>query len=145
MGHCYVIIFDVVRKEKETKYRIEEEAKQAHKGVKYSDDHKALVLWSLQGKNEDKTLETTDTSGSLMVYRVSEIDGEKETQMNKEVANFNLQVARKKKEKFEALKVRFDKVLEAYSENAKELEEKNRIISRLEGKMGKRIEKGESS
>ena len=41
------IVFDVVKKEIYTKYRTKEEAMQAHKGVKYSKDHEALVLWSL--------------------------------------------------------------------------------------------------
>ena len=36
-------IFYAIRKETATKYKIEEGAIQAHKGVKYSEDHKALV------------------------------------------------------------------------------------------------------
>ena len=43
-----VIIFDAVRKEKETKFRTEEEALEVHKGVTYGDDHKSLVMWSIQ-------------------------------------------------------------------------------------------------
>ena len=42
-----VIAFDVVKKERYTKYKTKEEAKQAHKEVNYNEDHKALVLWSL--------------------------------------------------------------------------------------------------
>lgn len=41
------MIFYVVRKEKETKFNIEEEVKEAHNGVKYSNEHKALVIWSV--------------------------------------------------------------------------------------------------
>ena len=43
--------FDVVRREEKKKFKIEEEALQAHKGVKFSEEHKALVLWSLQDIN----------------------------------------------------------------------------------------------
>ena len=46
-----VMIFDAMRKEIETKFRTKEEVKQSHKGVKYSDDHKALVMWSIQTKD----------------------------------------------------------------------------------------------
>ena len=41
------MIFDVVRKEEKKKYKTKEEALKAHKGVKFNEDHKALVLWSL--------------------------------------------------------------------------------------------------
>ena len=37
-------IFDAVRKEGQTKYRLEEEVHQAHKGVRFSENHKDLVL-----------------------------------------------------------------------------------------------------
>ena len=40
-------IFDAMRKEKETKFKTEDEVIQAHKGIKYSDDHRALVMWSI--------------------------------------------------------------------------------------------------
>ena len=43
-----VIIFDTVRKAKDTQFKIEEEVLQAHKGLKYSDDHQTLVIWSIQ-------------------------------------------------------------------------------------------------
>ena len=96
------IIFYVVRKEKDTRYRIEEEARQATKGVKFSNDQKAFVLWSLQNKVEDRSSEVVGTSGSLMVYRVAETSSEQVAHMTKEVADFNLQVALKENEKYEA-------------------------------------------
>ena len=46
------IIFDSVRREGQAKFKTEEEVQTAHKGVKFSEDHKALVLWSLQGKKD---------------------------------------------------------------------------------------------
>ena len=49
------IVFDVVRREGQAKFRIEEEVQIAHRGVKLSEDHKALVLWSLQDKKDTQT------------------------------------------------------------------------------------------
>ena len=46
------MIFDTIRREEKTKYKTKEEALQAHKGVKFIEDHNALVLWSLQDKND---------------------------------------------------------------------------------------------
>lgn len=138
------IIFYAVRKEKDTKYKIEEEARQATKGVKFSDDHKALVLWSLQNRNEDRSSKVADTSRSLIVYRVSETTSDQVVQLTKEVVDFNLQVAKKEKERFDALQVRFDKVLDAYNARGWETEEKNKIIAKLEWQAGKKFQSGES-
>ena len=77
------MIFDVVRREGQTSYRIEEEVQQAHKGVKFSEDHMALVMWSLQDRKDSQTQETLDKAGSLMVYRVGETSGEKTIVMTK--------------------------------------------------------------
>ena len=70
------MVFHLVRREGQTKYRIEEEVHQAHKGIKFGEDHKALVMWSLQDKNSSKTQETLDKARSIMVYRVGETSGE---------------------------------------------------------------------
>lgn len=47
-----VMVFDGVRKEMKTMYIKEEEARRAQKGVKYSEYHVALVIWSLQKKEQ---------------------------------------------------------------------------------------------
>ena len=41
------MVFDAVKREGQPRFRIEEEVQMAHKGVKFSKDHKALVMWSL--------------------------------------------------------------------------------------------------
>ena len=69
------MVFDVVRREGQAKFRIEEEVHMAHKGFKFSEDHKALIMWSLQNRKDSQTLETVDKVGSLMVYRVGETSG----------------------------------------------------------------------
>ena len=70
-----VMVFDAVRREGQERFRIEEEVHMAHKGVKFSEDHKALVMWSLQDRKESQTQDTIDKVGSLMVYRVGETSG----------------------------------------------------------------------
>ena len=84
------MIFDAVRREGQTKYSIEEEVHHAHKGVKFSEDHKALVLWSLQDKDSFKTQENSNKAGSFMIYRVGETSGEQAALMTKQVGDFNL-------------------------------------------------------
>ena len=54
-----------------------------HKGVKFSEDHKALVMWSLQDRKEPHNQETLHKAGSLMVYRVGETSGEQAAMMTK--------------------------------------------------------------
>ena len=67
----------------------------AHKGVMFSEDHKALVLWSLQDRKDTQTQEIADKARSLMVYRVEETSGIEVAMMTKQVGDFNLQVALK--------------------------------------------------
>ena len=69
------MVFDVVKREGQTKFKIEEEVHMAQKVVKFSEDHKALVLWSLQDRKDTQTQETTDKAGSIMLYRVGETGG----------------------------------------------------------------------
>ena len=47
------IIFYSIRKEKDVQYKTKEETLQAHRGVKYSNDHQALVILSIEKR--DKT------------------------------------------------------------------------------------------
>ena len=63
---------------------------QAHKGVKFSEDHKALLMWSLQDKKDSQTQEMSDKASSLMIYRVGETSGEQEALMTKWVGDFNI-------------------------------------------------------
>ena len=46
------MVFDVVRREGQAKFIIEEEVQMAHKGVKFSEDHKYLFIWSLQDRKD---------------------------------------------------------------------------------------------
>ena len=89
------IIFDSVRRESQEKFKTEEEVQTAHKGVKFSEDHKALVLWSLQDKKDTQAQEIADKAGSLMVYRIGETSGAEAALMTQQVGDFNLQVALK--------------------------------------------------
>ena len=46
------IFFHLVKREGQAKFKIEEDVQTTHRGVKFSEDHKALVLWSLQDKKD---------------------------------------------------------------------------------------------
>ena len=46
------MVFDAVKREGQASFKTKEEVHQAHKGVKFSEDHKALVMWSLQDKKD---------------------------------------------------------------------------------------------
>lgn len=52
--------FDTIRKAKDTQFKTEEEVLQAHKGLKYCNDHQALVIWSMQKKDKTKMQEASD-------------------------------------------------------------------------------------
>ena len=49
------IVFDSVRREGQARFRIEKEVQTTHRGIKFSEDHKALVLWSVQDKKDTHT------------------------------------------------------------------------------------------
>ena len=89
------IVFDSVRREGQAKFKIEEEVQTAQRGVKFSEDHKALVLWSVQDKKDTHTQEIVDKAGSLMAYRVGETSGTEAALIIQKVGDFNLQVALK--------------------------------------------------
>ena len=61
------MIFYAVRREGQARFRIEKEVHMAHKGVKFSEDYKALVMWSFQDRKDSQTKETIDKARSLMV------------------------------------------------------------------------------
>ena len=89
------VIFDSVRRKGQAKFKTEEEVQTVHKGVKFSEDHKALVLWSVQDKKDTQAQEIANKAGSLMVYRVGETSGAKAALMTQQVRDFNLLVALK--------------------------------------------------
>ena len=111
------MIFDTMRKKKDTLFKIEEEVLHAHKGLKYSDDHQALVIWSIEKRDKTSIQEILDVEhiGSLMVYRVEEVVSEKVSRMTKEMVDFGVVVA-KDKNKFLELNAKFEELLKSYEE-----------------------------
>ena len=67
-----------------------------------------------------------------MVNRVGETSGEQAAHMTREIDDINFLVAKKENEKLEAMNVRLEKVLKAYNEKLKEIDERDRLISTLE-------------
>ena len=109
-----------------------------HKGVKFSEDHKALVLWSLQDRKDTHAQEIADKAGSLMVYRVGETSGTEAALMTQQVGDFNLQVALKEQKKLEGVTARLDKGMDAYNQNLKEIVDKDILIANPQKQLGKR-------
>lgn len=119
------MIFYAVSKEKEIKFNTEEEVKEAHKGVEYINDHKALVIWLIQKRDRKRLHETSNVEhiGILVVYIVEEVDSERVVRMSKEVVDFGVKVATKDKNKFIVLNAKFEKILEAYDERGRKINE----------------------
>ena len=132
------IVFDSVRREGQARFRTEEDIQIAHNGVKFSADHKALVLWSVQDKKDTHTQETANKVGSLMVYRVGETSGTEAALMTQQVGDFNLQVALKEQKKLEEVIARLDKAMDAYNQKLKEIADKDILIANLQKQLGKR-------
>ena len=63
------IVFDSVRKQKDVQLKTKEDVLQAHRGVKFSDDHQALVMWFIEKKCNTKIQEisTAKYTGALTV------------------------------------------------------------------------------
>ena len=47
------MVFDSVRKQRDVQFRTKE-VLQANRGVKFSDDHQALVMWSIEKRDNTK-------------------------------------------------------------------------------------------
>ena len=69
------MIFNSIIKEKDVQYKTEEEVMQAHRGVKFSDDHQALVIWPVEKRDKTRIQEISsiEHTGALIVYRASEV------------------------------------------------------------------------
>ncbi len=66
------------------------------------------------------------------------MDSERVTQMRKDVADFGVKVAMKDKNKFLEMNAKFEKVIEAYDERGRKMNEMEKIISNLQKQQGKR-------
>ena len=56
------MVFYAIKWENDTKFKTKVEVKETHKGVKYSGDHKALVMWSIQKRGESKLQKVSDSN-----------------------------------------------------------------------------------
>ena len=121
------MVFDIVRKVKDTQFKIEEEVLQARKGLKYSNDHQPLVIWSIQKKDKTRVQKASNVEHtcSHMMYREKEVDSEKVSLLTKKMMDFGVVVATKDKNKFLEVNAKFEEMLEAY-------EERGNMIHQLE-------------
>ena len=88
----------------------------------------------MQKKDRSRKQDASNTNqvGSLMVPRVEEIGNEEVSQMNKEMTDFTLYVARREKWKIINLTAKYEKVLEAYDEIRIKMSEMENAFTRYE-------------
>lgn len=134
------MIFDIVRKEKDTQFKTKEEVLQEHKGFKYSDDHQELVIWSIEKRAKTRLQEVSDAErrNSLMVYREEEVDSEKVSRMTKEMVDFGVIVVAKDKNKLLELNAKFEEILKAYEERGNRIHQLESQVAQMDQQLGKR-------
>ena len=100
------------------KNRIEEEILQAHRGVKYINDHQALLICSIEKRDKTRSQEISNAEHTctLTIYRVDGADNEEKSKMTKEMEDLGIVVDGKDKHKFLALNAKFEEILKAYVE-----------------------------
>ena len=93
------MIFYSIRKEKDVQYKIEEEILQAHRGIRFSNDHQALVIWSIEKRNKTRMQEILEVehAGTLIIYRADEVDSVEFNKMTQEMVAFRIVVVGKEK------------------------------------------------
>ena len=117
------IVFDLVRKQKDVQFRTTEEVLQDHRGVKFSDDHQALVMWSMEKRSNAKIQEisTTGYTGALTMYRPEEVGSKDIFGMASEMLKFGSAVSSKEEDRFMQLNARFEEVLKAYEDRGMQI------------------------
>lgn len=116
-------------------YINEEEARRASKGVKYSEDHAALVIWSLKKTNRSHSFEQSDLNlmGSLIVERVKDTSNKEVATRNAETRIFTLAVTRREKKIMDELHMKYEKVLAAYNEEIRKRMKVENELARYRG------------
>ena len=134
------IVFDSVRKQRDVKFRTTEEVLQAHRGIKFSDDHQALVMWSMERRNNARVQEvsTAEYTGALTVYRSEEVGSKDIFGMASEMLKFGSAVSSKEEDRFMQLNARFEEVLKAYEDRGMQIQSLENKVSQMEKAMGKR-------
>jgi hypothetical protein len=140
------MIFYSIRKENDVQYKTEEEILQAHRGVKYNNDHQALVIWSIDKRDKIRIQEISNVEhiGTLTVYRADEVDSEEINKMTREMVDFRTMVSGKEKHRFLELNAKFEEILKAYEERGNKIQLLENQVSQMDKQLGKR-KVGESS
>ena len=134
------MVFDSVRKQKDVQFRTTEEVLQAHRGIKFSDDHQALVMWSIEKRSNARIQEvsTAEYTGALTVYRPEEVCSKDIFGMASEVMKFGGIVSGQGKDKFMQLNARFKEFLKAYEDRGMQIQSLEKKLAQMERVLGKR-------
>lgn len=91
---------------------------QAHGGVKFSDDHQALVIWSIEKRDKTRMQEisTAEHTGALTIFRAGEVKSGQIFGMASEMMKFGSVVSSQENDRFDQLNAIFEEVLKAYEE-----------------------------
>lgn len=114
------LIFDAVRKET-----------QPLEGINYSNDHVALVMWSLKREESKRRKDSLEFaySGGMIVKRVKDIGLVEAASTTLESAKFCMAVAEKEAKEKVDLQVKLEVVLKAYNEDKLEIAHKDNTIA----------------
>ena len=76
------------------------------------------MIWSIEKSDKTRQQEVSSPKhiGSLIVYKVDEVDSEKVTKMTMEMMDFGVLVSKKDKGKFLELNAKFEEILKEYEE-----------------------------
>ena len=112
------LIFYSIRKQKDVKLETKEKILQAHGGMKFSDDHQALVIWSIEKRDKTRMQEisTAEYTCALTFFRAGEVGSKKIFGMASEMMKFGSIVSGQDDDRFSQLNARFEEFLKAYEE-----------------------------
>ena len=118
------MVIYLIRKEKDVQYKTEEDIPQAHRGIEFSDDHQALVIWSIEKRDKTRMQEISSGEhiGAPIVYRIGEVSSENFFGMaskNGEIWEFGVCT---RTGRFLELNAKFEEVLKAYEERGSQIQ-----------------------
>ena len=128
------IVFDSVRKQKDVQFRTIEEVLQAHRGVKFSEDHQALVMWSIEKRGNARIQEvsTTEYTGALTVYRPEEVGSKDIFGMYSKMLKFGGFVSGQEEDRFMQLNAQFEEVLKVYEDRGVQIQSLENKVAQME-------------
>lgn len=130
------MVFDAVKKETKPL-----------EGITYSNDHVALVMWSLKRVENKKGGESSksDYSGGMIIKRVKDTCVKEATCMTLDSTKFCKVVVEKEAKEKEDLQAKLEVLLKAQNDAKLEITSRDKTIAELKARLEVHQQKGESS